>query len=239
MDYPVSNRSFWQLELRLDQSQAIALRSHQRCQTGGQTGQRGKTQVGYQQCKRRTQKSRVCLGDIGSLKKRHTAVVAQFPVKLTITHINSDNMRRSALEQTIGEPSCGRPHIDATEPSRLKAKIVQSPGQLETTARNILPVLTNLDPGIRLNQAASLSLDSTINTDTRRQDQALGFCGVFCQAFLNKQIFEMFSGHEPFAPAGTRYPGDCWLLMLTISVWQSPGRSSPSRQKAPPGCHAR
>jgi hypothetical protein len=59
---------------------------------------------------------------IQTLQNNHAIILAQFPVKLSVTDINGKDLRSSAAEQNIGKTSGGRTDVQSNCTGHINIK---------------------------------------------------------------------------------------------------------------------
>ena len=74
---------------------------------------------------------------IDLLDRRHPLVFAQARMQLAVAHVDADDVRRTVLQQAIGEAAGRLAHVEAVLARRVDAGGTQRAFQLEPAARDI------------------------------------------------------------------------------------------------------
>ena len=125
------------LKLRLHQREKGSPRS-QELQHGRQHGGHGRERdVAHGQVHDVRAHDSRHVHDVGALEQPHARVLPQLPGELRVSNINGHHGRGAALEQAVGEASCGTAHVEAVEAGGVHAKGGETALELEAPAAHV------------------------------------------------------------------------------------------------------
>ena len=125
------------LELRLHHRQQDAFRA--RGERGQHRAQRDERQVGDGELDRPTDLGGCERAHVGAVVHLDPRIAAQPPDELPVADVDRDDLRRSAVQQHVGEATGGCARIEAAQAARIDLQRIERADQLVGAARSPLP----------------------------------------------------------------------------------------------------
>ena len=121
------------LELGLDQQNQHGAGCAHAHQGGHDQGERDERQIGHHHVDLASNDIDVHLAHVEALDDRHPLVCANAGMQLSVSHVERHHVRRSALQQTIGESAGRRSGVENTQPRHVDATFVERGVELLAT----------------------------------------------------------------------------------------------------------
>ena len=154
---------------------------------------------------------------VGPVDDRDPVVARDAVVELPPPHVDGVDLRRTALEQAVGEAAGGGPHVEAGEAVGIDAEVVERPFELESAAAHEAGRPVEVDPGVGRDERPRLVDPLAADAHPPGHDEAPRLGAALGQSPLDEQDVEARLGwaraHRP-APART----------VTAFVTMMPGR---------------
>jgi hypothetical protein len=129
------------------------------------------------------------MADIGSFKQYDTWVMTEPPIELPVAHINGVDLRRTPLEQTVGEPARRTADVETDPSPRINRACVQRRIELlPTSADKRLVPSGNLDGSIDRDQPGRFVDEHAVALDLSRQNDPYGGITTLNEALSRQHL---------------------------------------------------
>src|SRR5581483_779112 len=136
---PAPDLAWVGLELRLHEQDEIGARQGEVGEGGHDEPERDEGQVGHDDLGSEGKVRRREPTRVRPLKDGNSRVVPERPVELSVADVDRDHPSRLPAEQAVGEPSGGRPHVEAVPAGNVDLEPLERRLQLHTAARDEPP----------------------------------------------------------------------------------------------------
>ena len=75
----------------------------------------------------------------------HPGIVSQAVIQLSMSNVQSEYLYRSAMQQAVGKPAGGRPHVQSNETVNGQSKRIEGVGQFDAAPANVRKAAFYLD----------------------------------------------------------------------------------------------
>ena len=132
-------------ELRLHQHQQVAAGQHEGGEPPHHQAQADERQVDGHEIRRAAGVARLQVTDVGAFEAAHVRGRQQPLVQLRPADVDGHHARRAVLEEAVGEPAGGGPHVDAALGVHLEVQRRQRPVELVSPAAHETRALQHLE----------------------------------------------------------------------------------------------